>query len=144
MLSISCAIDQLLQALPDVAEVYLPHDSLELNADHRLTGQIAAERLAVAGLAPNLFKYVVWDEEVEAGFGYRNRLAVSDDGETANEQLIQVDISAQLERKFLAFMKHATQTTLFVPNQDRTVVPPVLFNRVKSMNVEEFWVLKNS
>jgi LmbE family N-acetylglucosaminyl deacetylase len=137
------AVDALLKASPTVREIFLPHERRELNADHSMTGQVVLERLAAAGLTPSIYKYVVWDAEIEASFGYSNRdrdRAKPD----ADEVLVREDISRQLERKYVAFLEHRTQTTLFVPEQSRTIVPTALSERVRNAPFEEFWIKSTS
>jgi len=111
----------------------------ELNADHCLTGRVVLERLAALGQHPKIYKYVVWDAEVERSFGFTNREA-QDDVSTTAEILHTEDISEYLEQKFAAFLKHETQTSFYSASQTRTVVPPSLIERVKTQNFEEFWV----
>jgi LmbE family N-acetylglucosaminyl deacetylase len=121
-------------------EAYMPHERLELNADHRLTGAIAAEQLARLGLAPRIFRYVVWDAETEEEFGYRNRLPGDPARDSPDEHRIRIDISGRTEGKLAALMEHRTQVTLFSPHQLRTVVPEGLQARIRSRRYEEFWV----
>lgn len=133
-------VRKLLTRLGDVAEVYMPHERRELNADHRLTGAIVAEQLANLGLAPRIFRYVVWDAQTEAEFGYRNRTPEGPAVQGPAEDRIRIDISRQIERKLAALMEHKTQVTLFSPHQRRTVVPEGLKSRIRARPYEEFWV----
>lgn len=133
-------VREALAGIGDVAEVYLPHEERELNADHRLTGAIAAGELARLGLAPRLFRYVVWDAQTEEEFGYRNRLPDGPGPGSRQEECIRIDIGEQVERKLAALMEHRTQVTLFSPHQRRTVVPEGLKARIRARRYEEFWV----
>jgi LmbE family N-acetylglucosaminyl deacetylase len=133
-------VHQALTRIGAVDEAYMPHERLELNADHRLTGAIAAEQLAKLGLAPRIFRYVVWDAQTEEEFGYRNRLPGGPASDGPDENRIRIDISGQVERKLAALMEHRTQVTLFSAHQRRTVVPEGLKARIRSRRYEEFWV----
>jgi LmbE family N-acetylglucosaminyl deacetylase len=133
-------VHQALTRIGTVDEAYMPHERLELNADHRLTGAIAAEQLAKLGFAPRIFRYVVWDAQTEEEFGYRNRLPGDPAFDSPDEERIRIDISGQIERKLAALMEHRTQVTLFSPHQRRTVVPEGLKARIRSRRYEEFWV----
>lgn len=135
-------VRQALSRIGAVDEVYMPHERLELNADHRLTGAIVAEQLVELGLAPRIFRYVVWDAQTEAEFGYRNRVPGDAAPEDRDEERIRIDISGQIERKLAALMEHRTQVTLFSAHQRRTVVPEGLKARLRSRRYEEFWVEK--
>ncbi|MEU6808271.1 glycosyltransferase [Streptomyces sp. NPDC046831] len=123
----------------EVAEVYLPHDVKELNADHRLTGEVVLECLQTLGMTPKIHKYVVWDEQTEAEFVFVNRNE-PDPERTAPERLLARDIAPQLPAKRAALREHRTQVTLYAPGQQRTVVPPAFVERVCEREVEEFWV----
>lgn len=129
-----------LTGIGDVAEVYMPHERRELNADHRLTGAIVAEQIARLGLAPRIFRYVIWDAQTEEEFGYRNRGPEDPAPCGRDEDRVRIDIAEQIELKLAALMEHKTQVTLFSPHQTRTVVPEGLKARIRSRRYEEFWV----
>ncbi len=133
-------VRQALTRIGDVAEIYMPHERRELNADHRLTGAIVAEQLAKLGLAPRIFRYVVWDAQTEEEFGYRNRLPADPGGHGRDEDRIRIDIGGQIERKLAALTEHKTQVTLYSAHQRRTVVPDGLKARLRARRYEEFWV----
>lgn len=133
-----------LTRIGNVTEVYLPHEARELNADHRLTGAIAAEQIAKMGLAPRIFRYVVWDSETEEEFGYRNRLPEGPGIHDGREERVRIDISGQIERKMAALMEHKTQVTLFSAHQRRSVVPEGLKARLRARLYEEYWVEKRA
>jgi LmbE family N-acetylglucosaminyl deacetylase len=137
-------VGRTLARIGDIAEVYIPHAGLELNADHRLTGSIVAEELANLGLAPRIFRYVVWDAQTEEEFGYRNRMPDEATPRAPDEDRIRIDISGQLNRKLVALMEHRTQVTLFSPHQRRTVVPDGLMARIRARRYEEFWVERSA
>ncbi|NJM50810.1 MAG: hypothetical protein HC843_07960 [Sphingomonadales bacterium] len=134
-------ISSLFSAIPDICEIFIPHERRELNADHILTGRTVLEQIVKSGINPVIYKYVVWNAEIEASFGYANRQAVPEIDET-QEVCIAEDIGEYLEQKYEAFLEHKTQTTLFVPEQQRTVVPPLLLEQVRSNKFEEFWVVR--
>lgn len=123
----------------EVAEVYLPHDVKELNADHRLTGEIVLDCLATLGMTPRIHKYVVWDERTEAEFVFVNRNEPAPERRT-DERLLVRDIAPQLPVKRTALQEHRTQVDLYAPGQTRTVVPPEFVERVCERDIEEFWV----
>ncbi|MFC6083113.1 PIG-L deacetylase family protein [Sphaerisporangium aureirubrum] len=133
-------VTALLRDRADVAEVYLPHEVRELNADHRLTGEAVADALADLGLTPRLRRYVVWDEDTEAAFAFTNRVA-PDRPAPEGERPARTDVSAWLERKRAALEEHRTQVTLFSPAQDRPVVPEEFARRVLARRAEEFWIV---
>ncbi|MFD0661176.1 PIG-L deacetylase family protein [Thermocatellispora tengchongensis] len=132
-------VRRLLAEHADVAEVYLPHDVRELNADHRLTGEGVVDCLTELGLAPRLRKYVVWDEDTEAAFAFTNRIA-PERAASPTERLVSLDISPWVERKLAALEEHRTQVTLFSPAQRRTVVPAPFLERLRAKRTEEFWI----
>ncbi|GJF31271.1 hypothetical protein KNE206_39710 [Kitasatospora sp. NE20-6] len=134
------AVRKVLASYPEVSEVYLPHDVKELNADHRLTGEIVLGCLADLGLTPAVFKYVVWDERTEAEFVFVNRNEPVAVAERAPERITARDIAPQLTVKRAAMAEHRTQVTLYAPGQQRTVVPPEFLERVTTRPLEEFWV----
>lgn len=133
------AVRKLLAEHPDASEVYLPHEVRELNADHRLTGEIAVACLAELGLTPQVFRYVVWDERTEQEFAFVNRSEPAA-GERRPERAVVRDIAPQLAVKRAALAEHRTQVTLYAPGQQRAVVPPEFLARVNARTVEEFWV----
>jgi LmbE family N-acetylglucosaminyl deacetylase len=132
------AVTALLSRYRDVADVYLPHEVRELNADHRLTGEGVLDCLRDLGLSPRLHKFVVWDERTEQEFAFVNRRP-ADHGVDAGERLESVDISAQVPGKLAALREHHTQVDLYTPAQTRPVVPEAFVERVCTRPVEEFW-----
>ncbi|WP_030236190.1 PIG-L deacetylase family protein [Streptomyces sp. NRRL S-350] len=130
---------ELLRVHPGVAEIYLPHEVRELNADHRLTGETVLGCLAELDLTPTVYRYVVWDERTEQEFAFVNRNPPAD-GAGAAERLVTVDITEQLPLKRAAFREHRTQVELFAPGQTRPVVPEPFQERVLASAVEEFWI----
>ncbi|MET8155382.1 PIG-L family deacetylase [Sphaerisporangium sp. NPDC005289] len=132
-------VTRLLAGHRDVAEVYLPHDVRELNADHRLTGEGVTGCLAGLGLSPRLRKYVVWDEDTEAAFAFANR-AEPEREPSPTERLVSVDIAPWVARKLDALEEHRTQVTLFSPAQTRTVVPEPFLARLRAKRTEDFWI----
>src|SRR5690348_13860413 len=82
------AVKALLAAPADVAEVFMPHETRELNADHRYTGEGVRAALADLGLTPRVYRYVVWDEQTEAEFAFANRPATVPPA-AAGEQLVE-------------------------------------------------------
>lgn len=133
------AVTAFLADHPDVDEIYLPHEVRELNADHRVTGEEVVRVLKELDQAPRLFRYVVWDEQTEAEFVFANREPTTQ-APAAGEQLISVDIAAQLPRKLEALQQHRTQVTLYSPAQTRPVVPEAFVTRVCTRDVEQFWI----
>ncbi|MEV5985835.1 PIG-L deacetylase family protein [Streptomyces sp. NPDC052051] len=121
-----------------VAQVYIPHEVRELNADHRLTGETVVSCLAELGLAPTVYRYVVWDERTEEEFGFVNRDPATRPG-ADTERLVSVDIDAYRSRKHAAFREHRTQVELYAPGQTRPVVPLPFQERVFAARTEEFW-----
>ncbi|MEU8350062.1 MULTISPECIES: glycosyltransferase [unclassified Streptomyces] len=121
-----------------VAEVYLPHEVRELNADHRLTGETVLDCLAELGLTPRVRKFVVWDEQTEAEFAFVNR---NEPGRAPapGERLVTVPVRDQLPRKRAALAEHRTQVDLYSPAQNRPVVPEVFAARVRGRETEQFW-----
>lgn len=132
-------VDEILRRIGPVA-IYCPHETKELNADHSLTGQLVLERARAMNLEVDIFRYVVWSDEVEEAFGYSNRLT-SLAAPKGIEVAYREDIRAEREQKFAAMLEHKTQTTLFSRAQDRTVVPPILMELVRTRSYEEFWRL---
>ncbi|QNP71420.1 PIG-L family deacetylase [Streptomyces roseirectus] len=130
---------EILRTNRDVAEVYLPHEVRELNADHRLTGETVVSCLAELGLEPRIFRYVVWDERTEEEFGFVNRNPADGPGDGA-ERLVSFDITPYVTHKHAAFREHRTQVELYAPGQTRAVVPPPFQERVFAARAEEFWV----
>ncbi|MET8543715.1 PIG-L deacetylase family protein [Kitasatospora sp. NPDC004799] len=128
-----------LRGHPGVAEVYLPHEVRELNADHRLTGETVLACLAELGLTPAVRRYVVWDERTEEEFAFVNRNPPSATAGTS-ERRVAVDITEQLPRKRAALREHRTQVELFAPGQTRPVVPEPFQERILTSPVEEFWI----
>lgn len=122
-----------------VTHVYVPHEVRELNADHRLTGETVVSCLSELGLAPQIFRYVVWDERTEEEFGFVNRNPAAGRG-AVTERLVSFDIGAYAERKHAAFREHRTQVELYAPGQTRPVVPPPFQERVFAARTEEFWI----
>jgi beta-glucosidase len=137
------AVTAFLSAYPDVAEIYVPHDVREMNADHRLTGVGVLEAVAALGLTPRVRKFVVWDEQTEAEFAFVNRRPAAH-APADGERRISVDISGQLAVKLSALAEHRTQVSLFTPAQVRPVVPEAFVERVCGRTVEEFWVVDES
>jgi LmbE family N-acetylglucosaminyl deacetylase len=135
--SLSIAIDALLRRLPRVDTIYLPDPDRELNADHRVTGSTVIECIHRLGLEPSLFKYVVWDKDLEKAFEYQNRLnvpaSINDD-----EPLIVYDIEPFHKDKMAALAEHKTQVTMFSKSQVRTVVPPWLMHKLQTQMSETF------
>ncbi|MEU4685372.1 PIG-L family deacetylase [Streptomyces xinghaiensis] len=129
-----------LEAHPDVEEVFLPHEIRELNADHRLTGEVVLDCLRELGLTPRLRKFVVWDEQTEAEFGFTNRSEPDRTVPEGGERLLSLGIREHLDTKRAALAEHRTQVTLYCPAQDRPVVPDVFAARVRAREVEQFWV----
>ncbi len=123
----------------DVTQVYVPHEVRELNADHRLTGETVVTCLAELGLAPDVYRYVVWDERTEEEFGFVNRNPADGPG-TGAERLASFDISAYTPHKHAAFREHRTQVELYAPGQTRPVVPLPFQERVYAAHTEEFWI----
>ncbi|WP_031069725.1 PIG-L deacetylase family protein [Streptomyces sp. NRRL WC-3742] len=130
---------KVLHQYPDAAEVYLPHEVRELNADHRLTGETVVGCLAELGLTPTAYRYVVWDERTEQEFAFVNRNPPAASAGAA-ERLIAADITEYLPRKQAALREHRTQVDLFAPGQTRPVVPEPFQERVLTARVEEFWI----
>lgn len=122
-----------------VTHVYLPHEVKELNADHRLTGETVVSCLAELGLAPTVYRYVVWDERTEEEFGFVNRNPAADAG-AGTERLVSFDIGAYVRQKHAAFREHRTQVELYAPGQTRPVVPLPFQERVFAARTEEFWI----
>lgn len=131
------AVQHLLRRHPDVAEVFMPDEVRELHADHRLTGLTVLDCVREARLTPRIYRYVVWDEETEASFGFTSRTQAA--GEARAERLVVFDISAELDKKAAALAEHATQVTLYAPWQTRAVVPAEFRERVCTREIEEFW-----
>ncbi|MGW2488610.1 PIG-L family deacetylase [Streptomyces sp. NPDC001606] len=137
------AVLKLLAENREVAEVYLPHDVRELNADHRLTGEVVLDCLAALGMTPRIHKYVVWDEQTEAEFAFVNRSEPAA-ARTTDERRLVRDIAPQLAAKRAALREHRTQVDLYAPGQRRTVVPPEFVERICERDIEEFWVAADS
>lgn len=131
-------VTRVLRAHPEVSVVYLPHEIRELNADHRLTGEVVLSCLAELGLTPALYRYVVWDERTEEEFAFVNRRPAAEDP-AWDERPVAFDIGEHLPVKQAAFREHRTQVELFSPAQDRPVVPLAFQERVMNSTVEEFW-----
>jgi LmbE family N-acetylglucosaminyl deacetylase len=127
-----------LSARPDLAEIYVPHDVRELNADHRLTGETVLSALSQLELTPRVRKYVVWDEQTEEEFVFVNREPAESDA-AAGESLVSVDIMAERETKLAALREHHTQVDLYSPAQTRPVVPAAFVKRVCDKPTEDFW-----
>jgi LmbE family N-acetylglucosaminyl deacetylase len=134
---------EILRTNRDVAQVYLPHEIRELNADHRLTGETVVSCLAELGLEPRVFRYVVWDERTEDEFGFVNRNPAAGRSD-ATERLVSFDITPYVAQKHAAFREHRTQVELFAPGQTRAVVPPPFQERVFAARTEEFWVTETA
>jgi LmbE family N-acetylglucosaminyl deacetylase len=132
------AVTAVLSRYTGVADVYLPHEVRELNADHRLTGEGVLDCLRALRLTPRLHKFVVWDEQTEEEFAFANRKP-ADHGVDAAERLVAVDIAAQVPGKLAALREHHTQVDLYTPAQTRPVVPEAFVRRVCTRPVEEFW-----
>ncbi len=137
------SINAVLHAIDNLVEVYIPHEVRELNADHRITGAVVLEQLQQLDLTPRIYKYVVWDAQTEAEFGYVNRLAINASVD-ANEQRVEIDITAQLPGKIAALMQHQTQTSLYSKHQHRTVIPEGLMTRIRARSNEEFWLHRSN
>ncbi len=131
-------VTQLLSDLGDIDVVYLPHETRELNADHRLTGEVVGRVLNRLGRCPALRRFVIWDEQTETEFQFVNR-ADTDARPQQDEPRTAVDISDYLDVKNKALDQHRTQVTLFSPAQTRTVVPEAFAERVRTTTIEEFW-----
>ncbi|MGX6603251.1 PIG-L family deacetylase [Micromonosporaceae bacterium Da 78-11] len=134
------AVSEFLAANTDVVEVFLPHDVLEMHADHRLTGENVLRSLKDAGLVPLVRKYVVWDEEAEREFDFTNREPASLTAD-ATERVVDHDIAEHLDRKLAALREHRTQVELYTPAQTRPVVPESFVQRVCARPVESFWTV---
>lgn len=132
------AVAAVLDQHRDVVEVFLPHEVHELNADHRLTGEVVLACLKELGLAPRLRKFVVWDERAEAEFAFVNRSPAARPA-GAGERLAEFDIAAHLATKRAALAEHRTQVELFAPGQTRPVVPEAFQRRVLERDTEQFW-----
>jgi LmbE family N-acetylglucosaminyl deacetylase len=132
------AVREILASHPEAAQVYLPHEVRELNADHRLTGETVLDCARDLGLTPLTRKFVVWDERTETEFGFVNRNPASH-GPAPGERLLTVDIGAHLDRKRAALAEHRTQVTLFCDAQTRPVVPHEFQARVLTAGTEQFW-----
>ena len=132
-------VDAVLAECARLDEVYIPHERRELNADHRLTGQVVLERLARTSLRPRVYKYVVWDESTESQFGYRNRI-----GEAAalapDEAVWSEPITPFIAAKRAALLAHRSQTSLIGGTQTRPVIPPAFLERVCAAASEQFWL----
>lgn len=143
------ALRKVLADHPDAGEIYLPHEVLELNADHQATGETVLSCVRELELTPRIRKFVVWDQRTEDEFAFVNRRRSpgpapgSASGGRADggggERLVRVDITADLDRKRSALAEHRTQVELYSPAQHRPVVPREFQARVLSRTVEEFW-----
>lgn len=132
------AVLAFLATVPEVAEVYVPHDVREMNADHRLTGEGVLACLEEAGLTPRIRKFVVWDTDTEQEFVFVNRRPAGY-GTDPHERQVTEDISAQLPAKLTALREHRTQVELYCAAQTRPVVPEKFVARVCERPVETFW-----
>lgn len=133
-------VRRVLSAHREVAEVYLPHEVRELNADHRLTGEVAVAALTELGLTPDVYRFVVWDERTEQEFAFTNRAEPTGEGAGAAERPVDFGIAAYREAKRAAFLAHRSQVELYAPGQTRPVVPPGFQSRVLAATTERFWV----
>jgi LmbE family N-acetylglucosaminyl deacetylase len=129
----------LLNECPDLVSVYIPHPHRELNADHRHLGEVALDRLAAAGCNPEVYQYVVWDEETEREFGYSNRPIRPASNRCSAEVQVRVNISAELPQKLRALAEHRSQTELISPQQMRSVLQSEFIERRCKLPFEEFW-----
>jgi LmbE family N-acetylglucosaminyl deacetylase len=127
-------------------EIYLPHEILELNADHQATGETVLACVRELGLAPRIRKFVVWDQQAEDEFAFVNRrqapepaIGGSHRGASPGQRLLRVDITTDLDSKRAALAEHRTQVELYARGQHRPVVPREFQARVLSRTVEEFW-----
>jgi LmbE family N-acetylglucosaminyl deacetylase/glycosyltransferase involved in cell wall biosynthesis len=132
-------VDRLLNECPDLVSVYIPHPHRELNADHRHLGEVALDRLAAAGCNPEVYQYVVWDEETEREFGYSNRPIRPASNRCSAEVQVRVNISAELPQKLRALAEHRSQTELISPQQMRSVLQSEFIERRCKLPFEEFW-----
>jgi LmbE family N-acetylglucosaminyl deacetylase len=133
------AVRRILAGHAGATEVYLPHEVRELNADHRLTGEVVLGCARELRLSPRLRKFVVWDERTEAEFGFVNRHPPGR-GPAGGERLLAAGIGAHLGQKRAALAEHRSQVTLLCPAQTRPVVPLAFQARVLTRDVEQFWV----
>ncbi len=132
-------VEAVLAACGRLDEVYIPHERRELNADHRLTGQVVLACLARTGARPRVAKYVVWDESTESQFGYRNRIGDAP-AIAAGEAVWNEPIAPFIAAKRAALLAHRSQTSLIGHTQTRPVIPPAFLARVCAASSEQFWL----
>ena len=135
----TAAVVDVLHRHPEVSTIYLPDPDREMNADHRITGIAVLKAVQHLQLSPRLFKYVVWDKDLEQAFMFQNRLDLPcciDDSEAVE----QVDITPFHREKLNAMAQHRTQVEMFSRSQVRPVVPAWLMNKMSDQKYEQFRV----